>query len=85
MKSKNFYNFKSFYTYIEKSIEFFRLFRLIMNTARALFGSQLKIRKFDRAEISDKVKPLLEYYSKRDGGLISDRVEECILTRQKFI
>lgn len=56
-----------------------------MNTARGLFGQQLKIKKFDRAEISEKVKPLLEYYSKRDGGLILDRVEECILVRQKYI
>lgn len=56
-----------------------------MNTARTLFGQQLKIKKFDRPEISEKVKPLLEYYSKRDGGLILDRVEECILVRQKYI
>ena len=56
-----------------------------MNTARGLFGQVLQIRKFDRPEISEKVKPLLEYYSKRDGGLILDRVEECILVRQKYI
>ena len=56
-----------------------------MNTARTLFGQVLEIKKFDRAGISEKVKPLLDYYSKRDGELILDRVEECILIRQKFI
>ncbi len=56
-----------------------------MNAARALTGSVLQISKFDRSEIAEKVKPLLEYYSKRDGGLISQRVEDCIITRQKFI
>ena len=56
-----------------------------MNTARALFGPVLKLKILERAEISNKVKPLLEYYSKRDGGLILDRVEECIMARQKFI
>ena len=56
-----------------------------MNAARALTGPVLKISKFDRGEIAEKVKPLLEYYSKRDAGLISQRVEECVLTRQKYV
>lgn len=55
-----------------------------MNTARGFTGPVLKIRKYDRAEIADRVKPLLDYYPKRDRELILDRVEECILERQKL-
>lgn len=56
-----------------------------MNTSRSLFKPVLKIKKYNRNEIASKVKPLLEYYPKRDGTLISERIEECILKRQKFL
>ena len=55
-----------------------------MNTARALFGKQLKIPQFTEKEITAELKPMLEFYAERDRGLIADRVTECILERQRF-
>ena len=55
-----------------------------MNTARALYGEQLKMPKLTREEITELLKPMLEYYAERDRGIITDRVVECILQRQKF-
>lgn len=55
-----------------------------MNTARTLYGEQLKIPKFTKAEITERLTPMLEYYAARDRGIITDRIVECILTRQKF-
>lgn len=55
-----------------------------MNTARALFGKQLKIPQFTEKEITAELKPMLEFYAERDRGLITDRVTECILERQMF-
>lgn len=51
--------------------------------ARGLFGEQLRIEKFTRADIMFQLAPLLPYYSSRDRSLIADRVCECILARQK--
>lgn len=53
------------------------------STAVSLFGSHLKLPKFSREELSIELAPLLEYYPQRDRGLISDRVCESILIRQK--
>ena len=55
-----------------------------MNTARNLYGRQLSIPKFSKRDIMEELKPLLEYYSERDRGIITDRVIECIIARQKF-
>lgn len=55
-----------------------------MNTARTLYGGQLKMPKLTRAEIIELLTPTLEYYAQRDRGIIADRVIECILARQKF-
>lgn len=55
-----------------------------MNTARALWGSQLKLPDLTSKEIMKELEPLLEYYPQRDRGLITDRVTQCILIRQKF-
>ena len=55
-----------------------------MNTARALFGKQLKIPQFTWKEITAELKPMLEFYAERDRGLITERVVECILERQMF-
>ena len=55
-----------------------------MNTARALFGKQLKIPQFTGKEITAELKPMLKFYAERDRGLITDRVVECILERQMF-
>lgn len=55
-----------------------------MNTARSLYGPVLKMPKFTRKDITETLKPHLEYYTERDRGIITDRVVECILQRQKF-
>ena len=55
-----------------------------MNTARTLYGEQLKMPKLTRVEIIELLTPMLEYYAQRDRGIITDRVVECILARQKF-
>lgn len=55
-----------------------------MNTARGLWGSQFKMPKLTSEEIKAELEPLLEYYPERDRGLISDRVTQCILIRQKY-
>ena len=54
-----------------------------MNTARSLYGPQLTIPKMTAEHVREALRPLLEYYPQRDRGIISDRVEACILTRQK--
>lgn len=60
-------------------------FKRQMNTARNLYGNQLLIPVLSRTDISEILQPLLEYYSERDRGIISDRVTECVLARQKLI
>lgn len=55
-----------------------------MNTARALYGTQLFIPKLTRNDIRAELTPFLEYYPERDRGIITDRVTECIIIRQKF-
>lgn len=55
-----------------------------MNTARALWGNQFKMPKLTSKEIMKELEPLLEYYPQRDRGVITDRVTQCILVRQKF-
>lgn len=67
-----------------KARPFHMTFTRQMNTARGLYGRQLEIPIFSREEISGYVQPLLEYYPERDRGLIADRVEVCILTRQRY-
>jgi len=54
-----------------------------MNSARSLFGKQLVLPKLGLNEIRDALQPLLVYYAERDRGIITDRVAECILSRQK--
>ncbi|MBR6509478.1 MAG: hypothetical protein IKT38_02595 [Clostridia bacterium] len=55
-----------------------------MNTACELYGRQLIMPQLTTQEIVFELKPLLDYYSERDRGTITDRVVECIKTRQKF-
>lgn len=55
-----------------------------MNTARRLYGEQLKMPQLTAAEIESELEPLLEYYPARDSGIIADRVLNCIFTRQKI-
>ena len=39
--------------------------------------------KLTVGELREDLIPLLEYYPQRDRGIITDRVETCILTQQK--
>jgi len=54
-----------------------------MNTARSLYGAQLVMSKLLPKDIQAAMGPALEYYPQRDRGIIAERVEACILTRQK--
>lgn len=54
-----------------------------LKTTRALLGSVLELPRFSRDNLKEMLSPLLEYYPKRDRGIITDRVIECILERQK--
>lgn len=54
-----------------------------LHTAQNLYGQQLKLPKFTHEWLMRELQPLLEYYAQRDRGLITDRVCETILTRQK--
>lgn len=55
------------------------------NTVVSLFGPQLKLPSFRYKDILEALAPLLEYYPRRDRGLIIDRVCRVILTRQKAL
>ena len=54
-----------------------------MNSARNLYGAQLAMPKMTTEDIREVLGPILEYYPRRDRGIITDRVEACILMRQK--
>lgn len=56
-----------------------------MNTARSLYGNQLSMPIFKREDIMEHLVPILEFYPQRDRTIISDRVVECIFTRQKVL
>lgn len=64
---------------------FHTTFNRQMNTIRSLYGKQLQMPKFTRKEILALIEPLLPYYAERDRGIITDRVCDTILTRQKFL
>ncbi|MDD3230852.1 MAG: hypothetical protein PHE09_16790 [Oscillospiraceae bacterium] len=53
------------------------------NSARSLYGQQLVLPPFSAPQLRSTLQPLLEFYAERDRGLITDRVTECILLRQK--
>ncbi len=55
-----------------------------MNCARSLYGRQLSMPRLTGREIQQELEPLLQYYSSRDRELIAERVEACILLRQKI-
>jgi len=54
-----------------------------MNTARGLYGAQMAMPKLSVEEIRAVLLPALEFYSQQDRGIISERAETCIPTRQK--
>ena len=64
---------------------FMTTFTRQMNSARSLYGKQLSIPKFTRAEIAEIAYPALEYYPERARDLMLSRLCECILLRQKLI
>ena len=64
---------------------FHMTFNREIKTMRDLYGSVLKIPKFNSSELSEMLSPLLEYYPKRDRGIIADRVITTIIERAKQI
>lgn len=56
-----------------------------MNNARSLYGRQFFMLPVTRKEIGEALEPLLQYYASRDRELIAERVETCILQRQKAV
>jgi len=54
-----------------------------MNSARSLYGRQLVMPRFGKADVRSALMPLLAFYAERDRGIIADRVTECILLRRK--
>ena len=52
-------------------------------TVQSLYGAQLRLPKLSREEIFARLEPLLQYYPRRDRGIITDRVCTTILLRQK--
>ena len=56
-----------------------------LHTVQTLYGKQLQIPRFTRNELVNMLAPLLEYYAPRDRGLITDRVCDTILLRQKAL
>ena len=54
-----------------------------MNTARSLYGMQLVMPKLTTSDIREVLGPVLNYYPQRDRDIITDRVETCILIRQR--
>ena len=54
-----------------------------VSAARGLFGFQLDMPRLTIPEIEAELAPLLEYYPERDRGIITDRVCETIMARQK--
>ena len=54
-----------------------------MNTARSLYGMQLVMPKLTTSDIREVLGPVLNYYPQRDRSIMTDRVETCILIRQR--
>ena len=54
------------------------------SAARSLYGGQIRIPKLSRDESRAELEPRLEYYGRRDRGIIAEKVCEMILARQRF-
>ena len=70
---------------IPKASPFNMTFNREIIAMRNLYGSVLALVKFSREELNKMLLPLLEYYPKRDRGIMADRVITCILERQKYL
>lgn len=51
---------------------------------QGLYGQQLHIQRFTSNELIEMLQPLLLYYPSRDRGIITERVCETVLSRQKL-
>ena len=69
---------------IQRARPFNTTFNRQVGSARSLYGYQLRMPKLTRAEIRAELAPLLTCYAERDRGIITDRVCETILMRQRF-
>ena len=69
---------------VQRARPFNTTFNRQIGTVRSLYGYQLRMSKLTRAEIRAELAPLLTYYAERDRGIITDRVCETILMRQRF-
>ncbi len=65
------------------ALPFSTTFNRQINICRELYGKQLEMPELDRKTISAIAEPFIEFYPKRDKSLISGRITECILIRQK--
>ena len=66
-----------------KARPFQTTFNRQIHTMESLYGKQLEIPDFNRKQLTQMVKPQLEYYPSRDRDLIADRICETVLVRQK--
>ena len=64
---------------------FFMTFNREVKTVHSLYGAVLKMPKLTKNEITEIVKPYLNFYPQRDRVFIKDRVVCCITERQKMI
>ncbi len=55
-----------------------------IGTVHSLYGQVLRMPKLTQEELRSQLAPLLPYYPERDRGIITDRVCETILLRQKY-
>ena len=69
---------------VQRARPFNTTFNRQVGTVRSLYGYQLRMPKLTRDEIRAELAPLLTYYAERDRGIITDRVCETILMRQRF-
>ena len=56
-----------------------------LNTVRNLYVKVIDLPEFDRNTLSEMLQPMLEFYPQRDRSIISDRVIECVIQRQKYL
>lgn len=54
------------------------------NTMVDLYGNQLQLPKLSKDDIDAMLEPLLQYYPNRDRAIIRNRVEDCIMIRQRY-
>lgn len=66
-----------------KARPFHTTFNRQISTVRSLYGAQLRLPRFTRRELTEMVQPMLSYYASRDRGIITDRVCETVIARQK--